>query len=146
MKRAPALAQLSRDHHKALVAAQRLRRVGEDCGEARAAFLEFWDRSGARHFRIEEELLLPALAQWGGGDDPLVARTLLDHVAIRGRIRSLRSTATPSAAGLRELGAMLAAHIRMEERHLFGLIEATLPPEELESVARATAAAERGEG
>lgn len=44
MKRHPALQQLSRDHHRALVAAQRLKRVGDsDAKEARARFLEYWD-------------------------------------------------------------------------------------------------------
>ncbi|MGH2928070.1 MAG: hemerythrin domain-containing protein, partial [Solirubrobacteraceae bacterium] len=62
MKRHPAIAALSRDHHHALVVAQRLRRATDDDGSdarARETFLEYWRADGAQHFREEEEILLP---------------------------------------------------------------------------------------
>jgi len=62
VKRSPELAPLSRDHHIALEAALRLRRA--DAGTVAAAvarFADFWRGAGEQHFRIEEEILLPAV-------------------------------------------------------------------------------------
>lgn len=61
MKRHPALESLSRDHHHALVVAQRLKRPTDStAADARAAFLQYWQADGREHFREEEEVLLPA--------------------------------------------------------------------------------------
>lgn len=135
MKRSPALAALSRDHHQALVVAQRLRRAGAgDAAEARTAFLAFWDAEGSDHFRREEEILLPAFAAHGDPHHPLVARTLCEHVAIRRLAADL--LAGPAApAVLHDLGEQLAAHVRLEERELFPLLEAAMPEEQLAAVA-----------
>lgn len=137
MKRSPQLASLSRDHHQALAVAQRLRRADEHSAEqAQAAFLRFWREHGHEHFRAEEEILLPAFAGYGDAHHPLVLRTLGDHVEIRHRAASLAAVpATPDA--LHALGERLAAHVRLEERELFPLIERTLPPEALAAVAAA---------
>jgi hypothetical protein len=135
MKRDPALASLSRDHHQALVTAQRLRRAGPGtAGEGRAAFLEFWEQHGRTHFRAEEEILLPAFAGHGDPHHPLVARALCDHVAIRHRADALAGRPSPPLAALHELGSRLGDHVRLEERELFPLIEQALPAAELEAV------------
>ena len=84
MKRSRALASLSRDHHQALVIAQKLRRADvAGAEEARTAFLAYWSEHGSEHFRLEEELLLPAYAAHGDPHHPLVLEALGDHVAIR---------------------------------------------------------------
>src|SRR5215211_7699227 len=66
MKRHPSLSPFSDDHHQGLVNARRLRRSasGEGGSSADSArdFLEFWQRDTSRHFRKEEEVLLPVLA------------------------------------------------------------------------------------
>ena len=63
MKRAAALASLSRDHHHTLVIAQALRRVTPESTEkARSAVLAYWPRHGRPHFELEEQVLLPAFA------------------------------------------------------------------------------------
>jgi hemerythrin HHE cation binding domain-containing protein len=137
MQRSPALASLSRDHHHALVVAQALRRADEGSTEtARATFLRYWDDDGAEHFRREEELLLPAFAGYGDPHHPLVLRALGEHVAIRHRAARLAAERQPPGA-LRELGELLAAHVRLEERELFPLIEAAMPGEQLAAVAMA---------
>ena len=105
--------------------------------------MAFWDCGGARHFRVEEEVLLPAFAGWGDAYEPLVARTLCDHVAIRTRVKALRDTSSTALADLHALGEALAAHVRMEERELFPLIERTIPDAELDMVADAVERAER---
>jgi hemerythrin-like domain-containing protein len=143
VKRSRELEALSRDHHKALYAALRLRRADEDsAADAAAAFLSFWREHGERHFEIEERLLLPAFAH-GGGDprDELVARILTDHVEIRARARSVDPRSSPDE--LNELGERVAAHVRLEEDELFPLIERTLEPRALSELGAEIAAAER---
>jgi hypothetical protein len=138
VKRSAALASLSRDHHQALFVAQGLRRaVAADADTARARFLRYWDDHGRAHFRLEEELLLPGYAAFGEAHHPLVLRALGDHVAIRAAAARLRGDPDASLVELRELGEHLAAHVRLEERELFPLIEATMPAVELETLAAA---------
>jgi hypothetical protein len=138
MKRDPALVSLSHDHHRALAMAQRLRRATpETLTEVRADALRFWQAAGHAHFRLEEEVLLPAYAAHGDAHHPLVARALCDHVAIRQRFDELARDAPRDIASLHDLGAMLADHVRLEERELFVLIEQTLPRPQLTAVAAA---------
>jgi hypothetical protein len=128
MKRVPALVSLSHDHHRALVVARALRRASaETVAEDRADFLAYWDPHGRAHFRLEEEILLPAYAGYGDSHHPLVARALCDHVAIRHLADGLGASTTPPPSILHDLGIGLFDHIRFEERELFPLIENALP-------------------
>jgi hemerythrin-like domain-containing protein len=136
MKRSEALASLSRDHHHALVVAQKLRRATDATArQARDAFLAYWTDHGREHFRLEEELLFPAYAGYGDPHDPLVLRALGQHVMIRHRAAALAHVGTALPASLEQLGAELAAHVRLEEREVFPLIERVMPTRELEAVA-----------
>jgi hypothetical protein len=135
MKRSPALAALSRDHHVALVTARLLWRAGEDDLEAALAHLHaFWEPDGRRHFEIEEELLLDALpetdAQWREATE----RVRAEHDDIRARV-----TSVSDLHGAHELGRALHDHVRFEERELFGLLERRLPESELERLGAAIA-------
>lgn len=143
MKRDPALVSLSRDHHEALFVAQRLRRASaETAAEARTRFLAYWQSHGRSHFRLEEEVLLPAYAEYGDAHHELLALTLCDHVAIRQQADALaRDPASPVAA-LHQLGADIATHVRREERELFPLIEQAIPPAHLAAMALALERAE----
>lgn len=136
MKRSRALTSLSRDHHQALVIAQKLRRAdAAGAEEARTAFLAYWSEHGAEHFRREEEILFPAYAAYGDPHNALLLEALGDHVAIRQR--AARLTNGPALDELHDLGARLAAHVRLEERELFPMIERVMPPDELLTVAQA---------
>ena len=138
MKRDPALVSLSHDHHQALFVAQKLRRVtAETLVDARGAFLAYWEEHGRAHFRLEEEVLLPAYAVHGDPHHPLVARALCDHVAIRGQADAVGGAGTPTVAALNRLGVALADHVRLEERELFPLIESAMPATALAAVAAA---------
>lgn len=143
MKRHPVLQDLSRDHHAALVLARRLQYVdGASAAAGRAAFTEFWRSSGERHFRVEEEVLLPALAGAGGAEEAVVARVLHDHAEIR--LHALLMQSRLLSVGLQvELGKLLADHVRLEERELLPLVEATLSSEAL---GRLGSAMDRAEG
>ena len=136
MKRNAALASLSRDHHRALFVAQTLRRATEQtAGEARESFLVYWTTHGRRHFRLEEETLLPGYAAYGDAHHPLVLAVLGDHVAIRQRSDQLAADPSVSPQALHDLGARLASHVRLEERELFPLIEQAIPAPELTTLA-----------
>ena len=103
-------------------------------GEAQADFLDFWRRDGERHFRVEEEVLLPRFAAAGGAEMSATARVLIDHAEIR--LRVLRLLAAPaSASSLRELGELLAGHVHLEEHELFPAIERALDEPELGQLA-----------
>jgi len=134
VKRHPALAPLSRDHQHALAVAQRLRRAAPDsAASAKAAFLDFWEPEGRLRFRIEEEILLPAYAIHGDPRHSAVIQALVDHMAIRRDAACLATGGAPLTT-LQGLGACLAAHVRLEERELFPLIEQTLSEPELVSL------------
>jgi hemerythrin-like domain-containing protein len=140
MKRDEALRSLSRDHHRALVEAQRLRRAA-DAGQAAAAFIEFFREKGEHHFEIEEQVLLPRWAALGTVDAAAAARLSAEHLSIRAAVLGLEREPTLDAA--HALGAELDAHVRFEERELFPLIERDLDDEALAVLARAVAEAER---
>lgn len=143
MKRDAALVSLSRGHHEALVVAQKLRRAdAPTAAVARSAFASFWSLSGRAHFRLEEEVLLPAYAGHGDPHHPLVARVLCDHVAIRQRAEAVLDGSEPTISDLHELGELLADHVRLEERELFPLIEQAMPADSLALVAAALEQAE----
>jgi mannose-6-phosphate isomerase-like protein (cupin superfamily) len=123
LKRHRALVPLSHDHHHALVEARRLRRAadGEDPAATASAFLRFFAEESVRHFREEEELLFPLVAEVEEARE-LVVAALLQHQrlhALAARLR--RSPGDESVA--RDLGELLEAHVRLEERELFPLIE-----------------------
>jgi hemerythrin-like domain-containing protein len=144
MKRSEALAPLSRDHHGGLVVAERLRRATEEtAGEAVEDFVAFWRADGRRHFRAEEEVLMPLFARHGDARHDAVTRVLADHVEIRRFALELEAEELTSAARLREVGELLRGHIRHEERVLFPMIEEALPEAELSELASAVERAER---
>jgi hemerythrin-like domain-containing protein len=112
------------------MAARWLRQAGEDeaaLAQAVTQFLEAWRDEIQPHFRAEEEILLPAFAQMVPADDPLIVRTLTEHVALRRAVRELERAAVGSQQTLaREIGQSLDDHIRFEERVLFPAVEAAL--------------------
>lgn len=138
MKRSDELAVLSREHHVALELALRLGRATDDDASAvSASALEFWRSEGREHFRLEEELLLPAFARHAPADDPDVVRVLVEHLQVRRRIADLERDPGAGAEELHALGTLLHDHVRHEERTLFPRIEAALDGEELAAVGAA---------
>ena len=133
MKRHPSLAPLSRDHHDALLLASQLRRATAATAPAMAQLLlAEWETEERMHFRIEEEILLPAYAAHGRPDEPAIMQMLLDHMLIRCEIAAIANA--PELDRLHRLGERLAAHVRLEEREVFPLIERTIPEAELRIV------------
>lgn len=144
MKRDESLRRLSRDHHRALEAALKLKRAdAANADEVARGFAEFWRSHGAAHFRIEEDVLLPGFARYGDPRDERVARVLTDHVEIRRRAYELEAEDDPDAAELNELGRLLDEHVRHEERVLFPWVEEAMPSDALAALADRIEAAER---
>ena len=138
MKRSAALEPLSHDHQHALDAALWLRRADDaSAAAAIARFQEFFEREGRRHFAIEEELVLPALAADDGAWSAGVARVRDDHAAIRAAAETVAD-----AVGARALGERLGDHVRFEERTLFPLLEERLDSAALARLGAAIAEAE----
>lgn len=141
MKRSPELTPLSHDHHKALFAAQWLRRA-EDEGDASATLLGFWTAHGRRHFEIEEGILLPGWFEADpGASAPMAARLAAEHLAIRTGIRHA-GNGKLDLSGFRALGSLLDDHVRFEERELFPCIEAGMEADGLSALGREIAEAE----
>ena len=143
MKRHPALVPLSEDHHHELVQARKLVRAADATAVERlgvgAAYVDAFFTDTVRHFRDEEEAVFPLYAAYAGDDDPLLARTLREHMELHGLARALRAEV---AAGdvppetLRALGTLLSDHVRMEERELFEAMQRLVPAEELDALTR----------
>ena len=137
MKRSPELAVLSREHHVALELALRLTRTPSTAVDAlRTDALAFWRGECSEHFRLEETLLLPALAEHAGAEDPDLLRIRNEHTDLRRRFVELEHDPAIDSAALKDLGERLAAHVRFEERTLFGRVESALDPEELALLGR----------
>jgi hemerythrin-like domain-containing protein len=135
MKRTLELRNLSEDHHHGLVYARRIYRVeeGKEANSAESAakeFLDFWQKESSIHFRKEEEVLLPVMARHGGdlSLEPIV-EMLEGHARLRGLVMRLSDEVTGGniqSETLHEIGEQLEAHIRLEEREVFPLVEETL--------------------
>lgn len=138
MKRHPALAQLSREHHSALVLAKRALSASASGLDAMNLVVAEVERAFARnlepHFQIEERLLLPHLI--AVGQSKAVERTLTQHAELQ-LLVSQSGINRPEI--LRQFGNALAEHVRFEERELFPLAESTLDEDRLESIRKRTA-------
>jgi hemerythrin-like domain-containing protein len=149
MKRHPSLHPLSQHHHFALIQALGMRRAAEAPAEKRQAaierqaekFVRFWHNTGHKHFREEEEILLPAYARHTRLDqDAGVMRLLADHAEIRAAIldferRREKKLEIPPEA-MAHLAKLLHDHIRMEENEVFPRIEKILGEENLNAMGR----------
>jgi hemerythrin-like domain-containing protein len=123
--------------------ALRLRRAQSPAAD-RQAFLEFFKSDGQVHFAIEENILLPAISDVIPGGDPDVHRMLQEHEQIRRQAQSLAAERDATATFLKELGALLAGHVRHEERTLFPRIESLLGEERLQELEKQMQSAEGG--
>lgn len=153
MKRSEELKSLSHDHHHGLVHAHRMQKAAAGDGanpveDTARAFLEFWQKDASAHFRKEEEVLLPVAARYGEdiGREP-ITEMLRDHAVIRGLVMGLSDEITGGGVEpetLRTIGERLEAHIRLEERVVFPLIEESLPEAALAEVAARLEVGESG--
>lgn len=129
MKRHQALQDLSREHHTALQLALKAKRAAVSGDQTliettAAVCLAAYAAELDPHFVVEETVLLPLLI--GAGEDTLVAQVERDHRALRELCRQLQQ---PDATTLLRFAECLTAHVRFEERALFGVVERLLEAE-----------------
>ncbi|MGY4689142.1 hemerythrin domain-containing protein [Salibacterium sp. K-3] len=141
IKRHKSLYSLSHHHHEGLFLALNLRRVETEKArysmeQVAADVKNFWISGGKQHFREEEEILLPAYAEYESVDLPEIKTMLTDHIRIRALMTSIIKSAEPSVDKMHQLGEILETHIRLEERVIFPYIEQTLPEEKLQELAQ----------
>ncbi|MFZ3578404.1 hemerythrin domain-containing protein [Virgibacillus sp. DJP39] len=140
IKRHESLYPLSHHHYHALVIALRLKQVGTEKSklsleETTTSLKQFWKDGGQEHFREEEEILLPAYAQYTKIEEqPEISQMLLEHVKIRSMINAVTNMESASVELLQELGVLLETHVRKEERVIFPMIEEALPEEKLKEL------------
>ena len=132
--RHPSLIPLSHDHHQGLALALRCRK--QALGQLKpmgAAGLrlraeecrDFYRNNLVGHFQAEEELLFPALSEAVPQCAALVEELLSEHERIHQLVPRLEA-GTGLAKSIFDLGDLLEAHIRKEERRLFPLFEKQL--------------------
>jgi hemerythrin-like domain-containing protein len=139
MKRHSALIPLSRDHHDGLAQALRLRRAaGDGDASARLAaareFVEFFRSEERVHLRDEEEELFPLFLRHVRSQPAPLRDARIQHVRLEGFARTLEIAVAAGSVDrgtLDAAGELLEAHIRLEERQLFPLIEELVPDDEL---------------
>lgn len=133
IKRSPQLAPLSREHHDGLLFAWKIKHGIENKAPLevmRKYTLWYWRHHIKPHFFQEEKILLPYMP----ANHPMANKLLEDHDHIRELILDLDDAADKRSLVI--LSDLLNAHIRFEERELFGYLEESLTPEQLEEVFR----------
>ncbi len=118
LKRHPALQDLSRDHHHALLFCWELKQgLTKKVNPERIMTFarHFYKKHLEDHFAEEESLLFPLL----GMEHPQVKRACEQHRHLQGLFFT-EPDLLEAASGIAEA---LKAHVRFEERELFGEIE-----------------------
>lgn len=134
LKRHQALVSLSRDHHFGLLLVWKIKQ-----GLANAIVadrisdyvLYFFDTDLQHHFKEEEQMLFPMLAN----DNALRKQAENEHAVMYEMIDRLRHDKTNERL-LLQFSEMLKKHIRFEERELFSYMQETFSEWELETFAR----------
>ena len=132
IKRSEAIAPLSRDHHGALVFAQRIGKLAGDDelrDKLQIYIAWFWENHLQPHFREEEEILFPEY------DGEGIQQALKEHATIQELVSQIALKA--ETAPITALGDALREHVRFEERILFPDIEKALEPEAMSRVEEA---------
>jgi iron-sulfur cluster repair protein YtfE (RIC family) len=139
MKRHPALAHLSRDHHPALILAQLLKINAPSYkglptdieGKVQYA-MQFYEGELLKHFE-EEEKMMDILTGIEPVMDEMIKEIREEHVHLRKLFAGLPNK-TGTANALDELGTSLDNHIRKEERQFFPLVEKNCDDETMEAI------------
>lgn len=139
-RRHDGLMPLTHDHHHALAHARRLRlAAGGDAQELlrqSQGFLDFFHEDTLNHFREEEEVVFP-LAIGDERASELLSRVVTEHLQIHAMVARLAIEVDeawvhgPTALRLAEA---LEAHIRLEERKVFPLLEEVISDDQLRGI------------
>jgi hypothetical protein len=131
IKRSPQLAPLSREHHEGLLFAWKLRQgLSKNIEAFRiSAFVQwFWQQHLHPHFQKEEQALPLILS----GTHPLIQQMFREHLEIKNRIVEVSQHG--DLKNFETLAQQVNDHIRFEERQLFGEVEISATPEQLQEL------------
>lgn len=141
MKRHKALHSLSQEHHHGLMLAQLIKSgspqyngLPKTLEDKKSYTVKFFKENLALHFQKEEEFLFPFSRNKTEEIDKQTAELIDQHKKIYSIIDKLEVSDSVQK-DLDELGKLLEAHIRKEERELFQLIQEALSSAELEKLA-----------
>jgi len=133
LKRHKALQPLSREHHHGLLLSWKIR-MGFAKGiapERVKAYADwFFEKHLLPHFEMEEQHVFPILGS--RKDHSMVRRAIREH----GRLKKLFSRKEGLDKHLSLIEEELTAHIRYEERVLFGEVQRAATPEQLAKIER----------
>ncbi|HUL44150.1 MAG TPA: hemerythrin domain-containing protein, partial [Bacteroidota bacterium] len=131
------------EHHDGLLLATRLqqgtraltRMWSHDLHWQAEYVTRFFDDQLDLHFRCEEEVVFPAASEHVPGQKPVVEKLIGQHRRLQSLVEYFRKPAN-SALGtnLREFGAILEEHIRIEEREFFPKCEEGIPEDVLSAM------------
>jgi Hemerythrin HHE cation binding domain len=129
----PDLAANRHHHREGEAQARRLRRAAAEGAEERRraghGFLTYFVGQVVPHIRGEESLVFPLLVEDERG---VLARLLVEHehfYVLARRLAEALARGAPEAALLRQIGALLRAHIELEEQELYPVAERLAAPE-----------------
>ena len=135
IKRNAAIAELSKDHHAALLLIWNIRKAIKNSIEPDRIsnyVVQFYENDLLNHFKEEEELLFIHL----DASAPLRVQAEDEHKQIHLLIAGIRKN--PGDKNLLETFATtLEKHIRFEERVLFNHLQDIIPPDKLSEIASA---------
>ncbi len=139
MKRIEALAPLSRDHHSTLILSQLLKKGAPDYRELpttaigkKEYALEQYEMHIKNHFK-SEELILEQVKNISDIIDTLCNEIFEEHKQINDLFYELKN-AVDIEKTMDELGTLLQAHIRKEERILFPILQEKCTADQLDII------------
>lgn len=140
MKRHKALQSLSHDHHHGLRLAQLIKKgnpeykgLPQTSSDKKLYIIKFFKENLIRHFKKEEEILFPLSREKNSNVEKLIDELIEEQKKIYLIIDKLKISTKPEVE-LDNLGKLLDAHIRKEERELFQIIQKILSENELEKL------------
>ena len=140
MQRHKALIPLSHDHHHGLLLAQLIKKnapeykgLPKDLDGKINYMIDVYNFSLKNHFEDEEKILFPVIAGKDNLLDNLVYEIINEHRLLEKLIAEL-TTSKNQIELLDEIGKILDAHIRKEERDLFPKAQEVLTESELSAI------------
>lgn len=141
MKRDPALAPLSREHHTGLILAQLLKKNAPEykglpvTTEDKLAYLiTMMETHLEPHFKAEERII-EFLDSTHDKFKQMNSKIIHEHKLIREAVAALKKGSEAVLDDMDDFAQLLEGHIRYEEREYFIYLQEHLSPEELQKVA-----------
>lgn len=132
MKRHASLIPLSREHHETLIIAQLIRKGAPPYRGMPTTIEGKWDlllrhfhTHLVPHFKKEEEVLFVHVSGFSDSIDRLIAELIHEHRQLEILAQRIEKEEAVEE-NLDVMGALLAAHIRKEERELFEMLQQQL--------------------